>query len=1021
MNNHSDRIAILLILSVALAAAVPLWGPGIVNTRGGGDSPFLLQRLHQMTANLRAGVFPVRWMPDAAYGLGYPFFSYYAALPYYIGGLLALTGLDLLTAVKLTQTLGFLAAALAMYGWARRRAGPPAAALAAVAYTAAPFHLVNVYVRGDSLSEFYAFIFYPLILWALESRGVIWAALAYAGLLLTHNISAFIFTPFVFLAILMQPGPEWLRNALRGLVALVLGLLLAAWFWAPALAESRLVQLETVTQGYFHYVNHFRALNLVQNRFFFDYSISADARTPFAMGLPQALGAALGAGWLLVRLFRRRLDRAGGFILLGLLFSTLMITPLSKPLWDHLPLLPMVQFPWRFLSVQALFAALAIAAPFAQTPTPLSRFVALSLAVLLFLAVLFPLRPDRLPIGPDEVTTERLLLYELFTGNIGTTIRHEYLYRAVVPRPFTSDALVEPDAPLRAIPLDDASMEVVLLERAPTRQVWRVVGTGGSIAFPLLYWPGWQALVDGRPADVRPVEGSGYLSLDVPPGEHTVVLYLGRTPVRAAAEAASLTTAGGILATVGLSRARRRKQGTAVTSRSPILWGLLLLSFPLLPLIGEHLLCRTTFASSGHLDLTMDFIQMPYLHHNPRGVRFEGPAGRAWLYWYDLSDLTPTPGSLLTVTLKMDATIPYTPVLELVSPASVRYDLSPLAGATCASYLCPLNIPPDIPRGLYLLRLRVFGPDGELFARTPSGEPRGTLYLAPIRVTCGLSLPPETPILAPFGPAIRLYGATVRPMAPDRLEVRLLWSSIRPVAANYGISLRLRDAEGRDVVVMDTQPGYGFLPTSMWRPGEAVTDRYELTLPAGTPPGEGYRLEVILYSVPTLTAQGQATIGPFSLPLENPYEQWGKPRRFSLPPLSHPLGVTFGGEIRLAGYELDRQADALRLTLWWQALTAPRADYTVFVHLFGPESPVPIVQNDAPPRGGAYPTSWWVAGEVVDETVTLSLQDVPPGEYRLAVGLYRPGTGERLPAFAADGTPIPDNRPVLPEVVHVGP
>ena len=40
--------------------------------------------------------------------------------------------------------------------------------LAAVAYTVAPFHLVNVYVRGDSLSEFYAFVWYPLILWALE-------------------------------------------------------------------------------------------------------------------------------------------------------------------------------------------------------------------------------------------------------------------------------------------------------------------------------------------------------------------------------------------------------------------------------------------------------------------------------------------------------------------------------------------------------------------------------------------------------------------------------------------------------------------------------------------------------------------------------------------------------------------------------------------------------------------------------------------------------------------------------------
>jgi hypothetical protein len=36
-----------------------------------------------------------------------------------------------------------------------------------------------------------------------------------------------------------------------------------------------------------------------------------------------------------------------------------MITPLSRPLWENLPLLPFTQFPWRFLSVQALFGAMA--------------------------------------------------------------------------------------------------------------------------------------------------------------------------------------------------------------------------------------------------------------------------------------------------------------------------------------------------------------------------------------------------------------------------------------------------------------------------------------------------------------------------------------------------------------------------------------------------------------------------------------------------------------------------------------
>ena len=162
-------LGVTLALCVVLAA-LPLWtGPGLVNTRGGGDSPFLFFRLQQLVVNLHDGVFPARWMPDAAYGLGYPFFSYYAALPYYLGAFLNLIGLDLLVSIKLVQTLGFGLAAWGMYRWADRHTPTRSAAwLIAVAYTFAPFHLINVYVRGDSLSEFYAFVFYPLILLSID-------------------------------------------------------------------------------------------------------------------------------------------------------------------------------------------------------------------------------------------------------------------------------------------------------------------------------------------------------------------------------------------------------------------------------------------------------------------------------------------------------------------------------------------------------------------------------------------------------------------------------------------------------------------------------------------------------------------------------------------------------------------------------------------------------------------------------------------------------------------------------------
>ena len=202
----------ILLALVCGAASLNIWlGPGILNTHAGGDSPFLLIRVYELVANLRAGIFPARWMPDAAFGLGYPFFNFYASLPYYLAALFNLIGFDLLTAIKLTQTVGMFAAAGSMYVLAKQFLPRSGVLLATVAYTLTPFHLTNIYVRGDSLSEFWAFAWYPLILWAvlrvgrrtarLRSRddgrhilpylsSVLCLSLSLAGLVLTHNVSA---------------------------------------------------------------------------------------------------------------------------------------------------------------------------------------------------------------------------------------------------------------------------------------------------------------------------------------------------------------------------------------------------------------------------------------------------------------------------------------------------------------------------------------------------------------------------------------------------------------------------------------------------------------------------------------------------------------------------------------------------------------------------------------------------------------------------------------------------------------
>ena len=366
-------------LVIGAAAAAPLFlSSGFLNTRGAGESPYLLIRLQQLYMALQSGAFPVRWMPDAAFGLGYPFFSYYAALPYYFAAAFKAFGLSYVASLKTVHLLGFLVAASGMYGWVRAttRSELPGL-LAAAAYSFAPYHLVDVYVRGDMLSEFWAMAWLPWILLTLyraaqepAARRIALVGLSYGALIATHNISAVIMSPFIAayalvvgLTIRNAKMPAWQRLGALALGGL-LGLALSAWVWLPALAEQDAVQLGVQTTGFFDYAAHFRTTDLVQPQFLFNYDPLSPNSSAFALGLVQTVLIGCGVLAVIGRAVRDRQFGREGFLLLGLAVSVWMITPLSEPVWQHLPLLPLAQFPWRFLGLASFFGAAATGALF---------------------------------------------------------------------------------------------------------------------------------------------------------------------------------------------------------------------------------------------------------------------------------------------------------------------------------------------------------------------------------------------------------------------------------------------------------------------------------------------------------------------------------------------------------------------------------------------------------------------------------------------------------------------------------
>ncbi|MCL5025404.1 MAG: hypothetical protein M1531_02770 [Chloroflexi bacterium] len=73
-----------------------------------------------------------------------------------------------------------------------------------------------------------------------------------------------------------------------------------------------------------------------------------------------------------------------------------------------------------------------------------------------------------------------------------------------------------------------------------------------------------------------------------------------------------------------------------------------------------------------------------------------------------------------------------------------------------------------------------------------------------------------------------------------------------------------------------------------------------------------------------------------------------------------------------------------------------------------------IAQHDGPPKRGQFHTSLWEEGDsIVDEHDIPVKADATKGPWRLAVGLYDPKTGERLPVADSEGRPQPDRMLIL--------
>lgn len=119
-------------------------------------------------------------------------------------------------------------------------------------------------------------------------------------------------------------------------------------------------------------------------------------------------------------------------------------------------------------------------------------------------------------------------------------------------------------------------------------------------------------------------------------------------------------------------------------------------------------------------------------------------------------------------------------------------------------------------------------------------------------------------------------------------------------------------------------------------------------------------------------------------------------------------------DLVLDGYQID--GESLQLDLAWHIRQATPEDLTVFVHLYGPDGQL-MNQDDGYPLRGLSPFWLWDSGQVLRDRRTLTFPTgSPAGTYAVAVGLYDPGSGQRLSAKDSDGNPLPDDAAILLQI-----
>lgn len=585
-------------LSLLALFAVPALSPLFTATpTQSADGLLHLYRLVQLNSLWQNGILFSRWLPDLAFGYGLPLFNYYAPLVYYLTTPLHLLGIPFTLSLNLSLAgalwfgaVGIFCFARALFaqvvlppplqndGAGQENASPePAALLAALAFLYSPYFLFNALQRGN-LAEQWALAFAPFALWRFlrlvqKADGLNWslAVLSFAAVMLSHNVTSFLFAPLLFFftvfCIVSTPSRAaspptgsifYISRFLLPLLAFVSALALSAFFWLSALLERDFVQIARVivTPDFDYHFNFVPPLELGSLLPRADTGL-LNPLFPATLGAVQVILALVSIILLATRFRVRRVLPIVALVMAAMSLTALMLS-FSQPVWDAFTLLAFVQLPMRLRGLVGLCLAPVIGVSLYGLAARWRTVAACAVIVGIVLTALPMLYPRYTRAVPPNPTLAAMYAYEADTGAIGTTSFGEYLPVWVSNPPDKSPFQETPaSGELQNRLVIPEGVTLCGMEIRPTLETACTASSDSWHAlFHSFYFPGWEASLDGQPLTVTPTPRTGLVSFVVPAGGILTLAYVGTT-VEHFSEWLSLASAA-VLLTVSLAAILKR-------------------------------------------------------------------------------------------------------------------------------------------------------------------------------------------------------------------------------------------------------------------------------------------------------------------------------------------------------------------------------------------------------------------------------------------------------------------------------